>query len=827
MIQQIQTLFSTCNTRSTWISIGAGLVTLAVAVTISKISFLVFHSIVEISSALVALCVFVITWNARKISSNHYLLWLGIAFLFIGAFDTLHALAYEQMNSLGAYGGADRAVQLWLSARFLAAFAFLSATFAAKRPLRAYVALTGYGFVSAFLLASIFWWEIFPAGFTPGEGLTLFKVISEYIVALAFALSALFLWEQRSRFAPKIATLLILTLSFSVLSELAFTTYNSVFDDANIAGHCFKLFAMLFLFKAVVQEGIQNPYGLLFRQLTKSNEELEKHRDQLKSLLDHHGRELELSDDELRIKIAEKAAADQELTLQRSLIDQVLDALPVAVYVKNSQGQYQLCNEASRQVLGQSPDQLIGHTDREFLDAQTADKIEASEALLRQTKEPQFFELELPINGSQMTVWRGKKLIQLPGQAEPIIIGFSLDITDRKAAEDQLRTAKEAAEAANLAKSNFLSVMSHELRTPLNGILGLTQLLLDEEKDPEKQDQLRIVLSSGNGLVTLLADILDVRRIEQGNLSVQYAPFDPLQTTQILSQLFTASAKAKGLAFNFHAFDRFPVLSGDRSRINQILSNLLANAIKFTNQGQIDFRVRTVEKRGTQTRLRFEVQDTGIGIPLEKQSLIIAPFTQADSSSTRAYEGVGIGLWLVTQLVALLKGTWGLESSEGQGSLFWVELPFKIVQEKPVTPVVDPEAPQRLPQPAKSRSKKVLIAEDDQVNQIVLKKMMGKCGMEVVLVGNGAEAIDAFNHEPFDLILMDWLMPVLDGLSATREIRKIEMSQGASSTPIIAVTAKLMPADIKYCLDAGVDHVLDKPVDFPKLKSLATHLAHL
>jgi len=805
-----------------WSSAGIWGIILVAAVAIAQVNYLVFHSAVEIFSALISLCIFIIAWNARNISGNRYLLWLGIAFLFSGSFDTLHALAYKNMAPLGDFGGANRAVQLWLAARFIEAFGFLTATVMMRRAFQPFIALVGYGAVSLFLLASIFSWDLFPVGFIPGQGLTPFKIVSEYLIALAFGFSAFFLWKKRDHFEPVVVWLLIGTLGLTILSELSFTLYSNVFGNANIAGHCFKLFAVFCLYRAVVKEGIQNPYGLLFRQLTQSNQQLEKHRDQLKSLLDHHGRELELSDEELQRKIEEKSLADKALNQQRSLLEQILNALPIAVYLKDYQGRYQLCNEAVQNVLGRSAKEIQGHQDNDFLDPVSAQKIQDSEALLRETKAPQFLEFDLEVDGEHVTQWRGKQFIQLPDEDQPMMVGFAIDISARKKAEEQLRAAKEVAEAANLAKSNFLAMMSHELRTPLNGILGLTQLLLEEEEDPEKREQLGIILSSGNGLMPLLADILDVRRIEEGSLTLQLAPLSPLQIVQNLDHLFTASAKAKGLKFRSDFPESLPNLIGDSSRMNQILSNILANAVKFTTAGQIDFRVQSTQNTAGRLNLRFEVQDTGIGIAPDKQRMIFEPFTQVDSSSTRPYAGVGIGLSLVAELVKRLEGTWGVESQEGQGSLFWVELPF-VLSDIPVKQ--DPDVPGQLTAPSQGNEKKhVLIVEDDQVNQIVFEKMMLKCGMKVSLANNGSEAIAMHGQENFDLILMDWLMPVLDGLSATRQIRIMEQERQKVAVPIIAVTAKLMANDIEHCLAAGVDHVLAKPIQFEALQTLAMEL---
>ncbi|WP_374403513.1 ATP-binding protein [Niveibacterium sp.] len=395
-------------------------------------------------------------------------------------------------------------------------------------------------------------------------------------------------------------------------------------------------------------------------------------------------------------------------------------------------------------------------------------------------------------------------------------IGTFNDVTERHRSEAALRSAKEAAETANRAKSHFLATMSHEIRTPMNGILGMAQLLqMPDLSDAEREEYARTVLTSGETLLTLLNDILDLSRVEAGKLDLTPMASQPALLLEETAALFAEAAQRKGLRIETHwagaADDTFWF---DPVRLRQMLSNLLSNAIKFSNRGVIRVEGEVLTRTAEQVELRFAVTDNGIGIAPDKLALLFQPFSQVDSSSTRAAGGSGLGLSIVRSLALLMDGDVGVRSEPGQGACFW----FRIrVRRQGLAPG---EAPtlragvQALPHShAAGESPLVLVVEDSPTNAKVIETMLQHRGYRVLVAGDGLQAADllAKGRSP-DLILMDCQMPVLDGFAATRRIREWEAALGRERLPIVALTANAFAENRAQCLAAGMDDFLAKPV---------------
>jgi signal transduction histidine kinase/FixJ family two-component response regulator len=390
---------------------------------------------------------------------------------------------------------------------------------------------------------------------------------------------------------------------------------------------------------------------------------------------------------------------------------------------------------------------------------------------------------------------------------------FSALKNDRERLARSLIAALDAAKAASRTKSTFLATMSHEIRTPLNGVLGMAQAIELDELTPAQRERVAVVRSSGEALLALLNDILDLSKVEAGELTLEMIPFEPTRVVGAVVAQNKALAEKKGLSLQSDTLGLEGAYIGDPNRLRQILQNLVSNAIKFTEAGGV-----TIVARAEDDGLTFRVCDTGMGIASQQLGLLFEKFRQLDESITRRFGGTGLGLSICRELAQAMGGDVAVESRIGLGSTFILTVPLQRSTEAVAATTTEDDCP---PQDLALR---VLAAEDNATNQLVLRTLLGAVGIVPTLVDNGAEAVAAWRDGDWDIILMDIQMPVMDGLTATKEIRRQEAADGRAHTPIVALTANVMDHHVREYLAIGMDDCLAKPISADKLFALLATL---
>jgi len=506
-----------------------------------------------------------------------------------------------------------------------------------------------------------------------------------------------------------------------------------------------------------------------------------------------------------------------EVEHQAALIRSLLDSIPDLIFFKDTEGIYLGCNPPFAALVAHPQEDIVGKSDYDIFPKEVAELFRANDAKMLEQRQARQNEEWVTYPDGHHVLFDTLKApyLGLKGEVEGII-GISRDITSRKQVEDELVKARDAAEVANKTKSEFLANMSHEIRTPMNAILGLSELALQESANGPVRLKLGKIYQSGRLLLGLLNDILDFSKIEAGELKLNYQPFYFNKLLDQLKSLFEQTAQNKRIVLNFDVPKAFEVVyKGDDLRLRQVLSNLISNALKFTEVGEVRVSVREVRSEEGICWLSFAISDTGIGITPHEQTQLFHAFSQANTSITRTYGGTGLGLIISQRLVWAMGGSdITIKSQKDKGSTFSFGLPFQTCSLDEVDALFQSRTEVSL-EDTHSLGGTVLVVEDNLINQEVVCEQLHRMGVRTKVAGNGSVALSMLEEEHFDAILMDIQMPVMDGYEATKRIRKKN-----SHIPIIALTAAAMMEDQEKALHLGMNAHLSKPINASQLRQV-------
>ena len=508
------------------------------------------------------------------------------------------------------------------------------------------------------------------------------------------------------------------------------------------------------------------------------------------------------------------------LSVRAEELSTLLTTIPAYVFFKDVNLNYLIVNKAFTDLVGMTAGEIIGKRAAELFGIRNNDDYNEKEQQVIQSGIA-FYDIEELVERNQHQFWVNTNMAPIRNTDNEIIglIGISWDITERKQHEQELRTAKEHAEAGTMAKNEFIASVSHEFRTPMAGILGLSDILKNTPLSGEQMDLMKGIISSAEGLLVLVDDVLDFSAIEAGKMKLEVQPFVLQRVLNEISLVMNHKTREKLLDFEITLQTGLPeVLIGDALRVRQILLNLSNNAVKFTDRGSVKIRVSVVDKLAARVTLRFEVADTGVGIAGEAMGSLFKVFSRIKQDNSKLISGTGLGLSICRKLTDLMGGEIGVQSKPGEGSVFWFTLPFQLPAPKVEKPGIQPPTH---PQPFTGLH--VLVAEDNPINLRIVDFQLRKMGFSVDPVINGQEAVDKFMLNRYDLVILDIQMPVMDGYEVARKIRESELVSG-SHTPVIALTAKAMKGDREQYLAAGMDEYVSKPFTHESLLTAINNL---
>jgi PAS domain S-box-containing protein len=551
-------------------------------------------------------------------------------------------------------------------------------------------------------------------------------------------------------------------------------------------------------------------FNKMLDRIQERDAALQNSNNQLESRVEERTRQL-------RDEVDERIAAEEALSKERGMLRALIDNVPDFMYVKDVASRFVLVNASLATYMGaKTPDDLLQKTDFDFFPEVLAKGFFDAEQELVRSQQPIFNHEEEFIGSTGDKTWVLTTKVPLFDKTGQVtgIAGVGRDITERQKIEKEAHRAKEAAEAASRAKSEFLANMSHEIRTPLNGVMGMTDLALDTQLTAEQRDYLETVKSSSDSLLTVINDILDFSKIEAGKIDLEKVDFNLRDSVESTLKTVALRADEKGLELLCEVAPEVPeIVCGDSTRLRQVVINLVGNAIKFTERGEIVLKVQLESRNGAECLLHFIVSDTGIGIPEEKRESIFAAFSQADTSTTRKYGGTGLGLTISTRLVEMMGGKLWVESDLGRGSQFHftAQLGASDTKDIKIGTIAPPEI---------LRGVKVLLVDDNRTNRRILEGMLGRWEMKTTSVEDGQGALEQLEaaraaRQPYGLILTDMHMPNMDGFTL---IEKIRQRPELATAIIMMLTSAGHRGDAQRCQELGISAYLLKPVRQSELR---------
>lgn len=505
---------------------------------------------------------------------------------------------------------------------------------------------------------------------------------------------------------------------------------------------------------------------------------------------------------------AVQRTGDHRQSGERALLRTVIDNVPDFIYAKDVDGRFLVANTAVARNLGMTPDQLLGKHDFDLFPEEVAKSFHEDEQALIRSGQPLVGREEIVTDaaGQPQNFLTSKIPVHDERGRVTGLVGIGRDVTSGTRLVAEMRLAREAAEAANRSKSEFLANMSHEIRTPINGVLGMAELMLDTSLDHTQRDYARTIHESGKALLTVINDILDFSKIEAGKLDIEQVDIDLRSTIEDVARMIAFQAHRKRLELTLDIDPALPVaVKGDPGRLRQILTNLGGNAVKFTSAGEVAIEAKVLESDANGTLARFEVRDTGIGIPPDRVDRLFQPFSQVDASTTRQFGGTGLGLSIVRRLVDLMGGKCGVTSAPGKGSTFWFTLRFAVAEQN---------IQQRTRTPLALKDRRILVVDDNQTNLKILAGQMGRCGVQAKCVASAASALEALRlaaaeGHPYEVALLDHDMPEVDGAQLGLLIHE---DPAINSTRLVLLTSSGQPGESSHFSRMGFAAYLLKPV---------------